>query len=304
MAKSAGYLPKLLETRDIWRPVLHRRTMGMGAAILAALLALSACGSESGGTGSARPSSSGSLGTAAAGPRLVHEGKLTTCTNIPYEPFQFKDAGGTVVGFDVDIVDLAARKLGLTQEIVDIDFAVIKSGAAMASGKCDVAAAGMTITPERQQNIDFSVPYFDATQALLAKKGTGATSLADVKSRGLKLGAQASTTGLEYVKKQGFTPKEYADSAKELLALQAGQAEVIVQDLPVVLTWLKKPEIAAEFEMIASLDTGEQYGIGLKKGADPVLLKAVNEAIETAKKDGVYEQIFVKWFGKKPGELG
>ncbi|MFC4112576.1 ABC transporter substrate-binding protein [Nonomuraea zeae] len=279
---------------------LSRRGYAAGALVFAAALTLTACGSES-GTGSGTTSASAS---AAGGAQLVQPGKLTVCTNIPYEPFQFKDASGKIVGFDVDIVDLAAKKLGVTQEIVDIDFAVIKSGAAMAAKKCDVAAAGMTITPDRQKNIDFSVPYFDATQALLAKKGTGAASLADVKAKGLKLGAQASTTGLEYVKKQGFDPTEYADSAKELLALQAGQADVIVQDLPVVLTWLKKPEVAEKFELIGSLDTGEQYGIGLKKGADPVLLKTINDEIAKAKQDGTYEQIFVKWFGKKPGELG
>ncbi|MET7463026.1 ABC transporter substrate-binding protein [Nonomuraea sp. NPDC005501] len=276
------------------------RGQAIGALALTAVLALSGCG---GGSGSSSTSATTGGGTAAGGAKLVNPGKLTTCTNIPYEPFQFKDASGKVVGFDVDIVDLVAKKLGVQQQIVDIDFAVIKSGAAMATGKCDVAAAGMTITPERKQNITFSVPYFDATQALLAKKGTGAKSLEDVKAKGLKLGAQASTTGLDYVKKQGFDPTEYADSPKELLALQAGQADVIVQDLPVVLTWLKKPEIAAKFELIASLDTGEQYGIGLKKNADPVLLKTIDDTITQAKADGTYEKIFVKWFGKKPGEL-
>lgn len=278
-----------------------RRGYAAGVLALTAALTLTACGGES---GSSSGTTSASASGAAAGVKLVQPGKLTVCTNIPYEPFQFKDESGKIVGFDVDIVDLAAKKLGVEQNIVDIDFAVIKSGAAMAAGKCDVAAAGMTITPERQQNIDFSDPYFDATQALLAKKGTGATSLEDVKAKGLKLGAQASTTGLDYVKKQGFDPTEYADSAKELLALQAGQADVIVQDLPVVLTWLKKPDVAEKFEMIASLDTGEQYGIGLKKNADPVLLKTINEEIAKAKQDGTYEKIYVKWFGKKPGELG
>ncbi|WP_188197450.1 ABC transporter substrate-binding protein [Nonomuraea sp. SYSU D8015] len=277
-----------------------RRGYAAGALALAAALTLTACGSD---TGSSSGTTSANA-TAAGGAKLVQPGKLTVCTNIPYEPFQFKDASGKIVGFDVDIVDLAAKKLGVTQEIVDIDFAVIKSGAAMASNKCDVAAAGMTITPERQKNIDFSVPYFDATQALLAKKGTGAKSLEDVKAKGLKLGAQASTTGLDYVKGQGFDPTEYADSSKELLALQAGQSDVIIQDLPVVLTWLKKPDIAAKFELIGSLDTGEQYGIGLKKGSDPVLLKTINDEITKAKQDGTYEKIYVKWFGKKPGELG
>jgi len=279
---------------------LNRRGYAAGALALTAALALSACGSDTTGSGGTASASA----SAAGGAQLVKPGKLTVCTNIPYEPFQFKDDSGEIVGFDVDIVDLAAKKLGVEQEIVDIDFAVIKSGAAMAAKKCDVAAAGMTITPERQANIDFSEPYFDATQALLAKKGTGATSLEDVKAKGLKLGAQASTTGLDYVKKQGFDPTEYADSAKELLALQAGQADVVVQDLPVVLTWLKKPDIAEKFELIGSLDTGEQYGIGLKKNSDPVLLKTINDEIAKAKSDGTYEKIFVKWFGKKPGELG
>jgi polar amino acid transport system substrate-binding protein len=278
---------------------MSRRGYTLGALALTTALALTACGSDAGGTASGTAN-----GSAAAGPSLVHPGKLTVCTNIPYEPFQFKDASGKVVGFDVDIVDLAAKKLGVTQDIVDIDFAVIKSGAAMAAKKCDVAAAGMTITPERQQNIDFSEPYFDATQALMAKKGTGAKTLADVKAKNLKLGAQASTTGLDYVKKNGFDPTEYADSSKELLALQAGQADVIVQDLPVVLTWLKKPDVAAKYELIGSLDTGEQYGIGLKKGADPILLKTINDEITKAKSDGTYDAIYMKWFGKKPGELG
>ncbi|GAB2479342.1 transporter substrate-binding domain-containing protein [Streptosporangium sandarakinum] len=282
--------------------VLRRRTLAVGAMVVAGALGLSACGGDGGDT-TASSGSASSNASAAGGVKVVNPGKLTVCTNLPYEPFQFKQ-GDKTVGFDVDIMDLAAKKLGLTQEIVDIDFAVIKSGAAMATGKCDAAAAGMTITPERKANIDFSDPYFDATQALLAKKGSGAASLDDVKSKNLRLGAQASTTGLDYVKKQGLNPKEFADSPKELLGLQSGQVDVIVQDLPVVLTWLKKPEIADKFEMVASLDTGEQYGIGLKKNADPVLLKTINESIAAAKSDGTYDEIFMKWFGKKPGELG
>ncbi|MEU6743290.1 transporter substrate-binding domain-containing protein [Streptosporangium sandarakinum] len=283
--------------------VLRRRTLAVGAMVVAGALGLSACGGDGGGTTASNGSASSNASAAGGGVKVVNPGKLTVCTNLPYEPFQFKQ-GDKTVGFDVDIMDLAAKKLGLTQEIVDIDFAVIKSGAAMATGKCDAAAAGMTITPERKANIDFSDPYFDATQALLAKKGSGATSLDDVKSKNLRLGAQASTTGLDYVKKQGLNPKEFADSPKELLGLQSGQVDVIVQDLPVVLTWLKKPEIADKFEMVASLDTGEQYGIGLKKNADPVLLKTINESIAAAKADGTYDEIFMKWFGKKPGELG
>ncbi|MBB5132712.1 polar amino acid transport system substrate-binding protein [Thermocatellispora tengchongensis] len=254
-------------------------------------LLLAGCGSGGGGSAPA-------TATAPGGVALVAPGKITTCTNVPYEPFQFRQ-GDKTVGFDVDIVDLVAKKLGVRQEIIDIDFAAIKSGAALNSGRCDLAAAGMTITPDREKNLAFSVPYFDATQALMAPKGSGITSLDDVKAKGLRLGAQASTTGLDYVKGRGLDPVEFADSPKELLGLQTGQVDVIVQDLPVVLTWLKKPEVAAKFEMVATLDTGEQYGIGMKKG-NTALKKVVDETIEQAKADGTYTQIYKKWFGTEP----
>ena len=192
----------------------RRGVLALTVTALAAVTSLSACGGgDPDGTTGADTTAQPSGGVA-----LVNPGKLTTCTNVPYKPFQFNQ-DGKVVGFDVDIVDLVAKKLGVTQEILDIDFAVIKSGAALNAGRCDLAAAGMTITDERKQNIDFSVPYFDATQALMVKKGAAVTSLADVRAR-TKLGAQASTTGLDYVKKQGFDPVVYADSPKELFALQ------------------------------------------------------------------------------------
>ncbi|SDQ40964.1 ABC transporter substrate-binding protein [Thermostaphylospora chromogena] len=263
----------------------------MGAVALASALILTACGSSEEEPTQAQASASG-------GVQLVNSGKLTTCTNVPYEPFQFNQ-GDKVVGFDVDIVDLVAKKLGVTQSIVDIDFAAIKSGAALNSRRCDLAAAGMTITEERKQNLDFSIPYFDATQALMAKKGSGITSLEDVRTKNLRLGAQASTTGLDYVTKQGFQPIEFADSSKELLGLQTGRVDVIVQDLPVVLTWLKRENVGSEYEMVATLDTGEQYGIGMKKG-NTALKKVVDETIQAAMDDGTYDAIYEKWFGTPP----
>ena len=105
--------------------------------------------------------------TEAGGPvQLVHPGELTTCTHLPYEPFQFPQ-GGRTVGFDVDLVDLVARDLGVRQNIVDTPFEGIQSGESLNSGLCDVAAAAMTINDVRKRNMDFSAPYFDAEQALL-----------------------------------------------------------------------------------------------------------------------------------------
>src|SRR5262249_26964290 len=122
--------------------------------------------------------------------KTVQSGKLKTCTSLPYPPFQFEQ-GGKVVGFDVAMIDLVAKKIGVPQEIVDVKFDVIQSGATLNAGNCDLAAAGMTITDERKKNLDFSSPYFDEIIGLMVRKGSGVKSLDDVKSKNLKLGVQA-----------------------------------------------------------------------------------------------------------------
>lgn len=108
---------------------------------------------------------------------LVNPGKLTVCTHLAYRPFQFKDDSNVTVGFDVDVMDLVAKKLGVTQEIFDIEFEQITSGAVFAAKKCDAAAAAITITAARQKATLFSDPYFAATQALLVKTDSGVKDL-------------------------------------------------------------------------------------------------------------------------------
>ena len=116
-----------------------------GVAVIA-VLALAGCGEDDN-----EPAAGG------GGPDvdLVNDGAITTCTHLPYEPFQFEQ-GGKIVGFDVDLVDLVAKKLGVKQEIVDTPFEGIQSGEDLNARKCDIAAAAMTITDERAEKIDFS----------------------------------------------------------------------------------------------------------------------------------------------------
>lgn len=103
-------------------------------------------------------------------PILVEAGALTVCTHLAYRPFQYlDDDNSTIIGFDVDLVDVIAAKLGVTQTIVDIEFGQITSGAVFAAGKCDLGAAAITITEERNAAAPFTNPYFNATQALLVK---------------------------------------------------------------------------------------------------------------------------------------
>lgn len=242
--------------------------------------------------------SSSDPATAAGGVKLVAAGKLTTCTHLPYAPFQSNE-GGKVVGFDMDLMDLVAKKLGVTQTVVDTPFEGIKSGQDLNTGKCDVAAAGMTIKPERAKVLDFSVPYFNATQAMAIKKGAGYSSLESLK--GKTLGDQSGTTGKDFVdskKPVGVKVIEFEDLATLQQALATNQVDAALTDLPVWTDYLKKNP--GKFEIGAEFDTGEQYGFAVKKGGNPQLLKTVNEVITGAKADGTYDTIYQKWFGTKP----
>ncbi|WP_030679226.1 transporter substrate-binding domain-containing protein [Streptomyces cellulosae] len=268
--------------------LLGRRTRVLAAITATAGLALvSACTStDDGGSGSK---------TAAGGVEVVKAGRLTTCTHLPYPPFQ-SEKDGKYQGFDVALIDLVAKDLGVKQDILDTPFENFKTGAFLNSGQCDLAAAGMTITEERKKNVDFSDPYFDATQAVLVDKKSGVNSLADVKAKNVKLGAQAQTTGEEYVQKKGFDAVSFESSDAVLNGLRTGQVKAVVIDYPVVQGWLKTKANADAFKVVDNLNTGEQYGFTVKKG-NTKLLAAINKAITDAKADGTYKKLYEKWIG-------
>ncbi|GAA3239366.1 transporter substrate-binding domain-containing protein [Streptomyces sp. XM83C] len=263
-----------------------RRLLAAGTATAALALVAACTSTDSGGSGSK---------TAAGGVELVRAGQLTTCTHLPYPPFQ-SEIDGKVQGFDVALVDLVAKNLGVKQQILDTPFENFKTGAFLNSGQCDLAAAGMTITEERKKNVDFSDPYFDATQAVLVDKDSGVNSLADVKSKGVKLGAQAQTTGEDYARKQGFDPVSFESSDAVVNGLRTGQVKAVIIDYPVVQGWLKDKANADAFKVVDNLNTGEQYGFTVKKG-NTKLLAAINKAIADAKADGTYKTLYEKWIG-------
>ncbi len=260
----------------------RRSTLSLFAVLPALAIFAAGCGEDSGGT-------------AAGGVQLVNDGALTNCTGLPYKPFEYEE-NGEVIGFDIDLMDLVAEELGVTQEVVDTPFDGIQSGADFNSGKCDLSSAGMTITDERKQNIDFSDPYFDATQALVAKKDSGIGGIEDL--AGKTVGVQNSTTGQTYVTENApeATPTTYEDLGLMLNAVETGQVQAAVNDNGVLYDWVKEK---TDFEVVAEFDTGEQYGIGVRKG-NAELLEVINKVIAEAKESGKYDEIYEKWFGTAP----
>jgi polar amino acid transport system substrate-binding protein len=266
-----------------------RRTTTGRAARAATLLLLAA--GLAGCAASAEPES----GSAGPGTELVKEGALTVCTDMPYAPFEAMK-GGEPVGFDIDLVKEVAEELDLEPTVLDTDFDAIQSGDALNSGECDVAISAMTITGDRARVLDFSSPYFNASQALVAADGSGWKSLDDLSGR--KVGVQGGTTGELYVTDNApgdATVVPFEDSAALDRAITRGEVDAAVYDNTVV------GDVIADntgLQVVAEFDTGEQYGMAVMKNGNVDLLRTVNDVLARLRTDGGYDKIYAEWFGE------
>ena len=261
------------------------KTRNLATAVSIAALALTAAGCAKDDTST----------TTDSGIELVKKGTLSICTHLPYEPFEFTE-GGEVVGFDPDVLKIAADAEGLDTEVVDVAWETITTGEALNTGQCDVAAGAMTITDERAAVMDFTDPYFTATQALMTKTGSGITSLEDL--AGKKVAVQDGTTGADYVRENAPEDTEiisFEDSSLMQQAVLTGKTDAGVNDNGLLNYFVSEnPEV----EVVTEFETGEEYGFSVKKGGNDDLLAAINEGIASDEYDAVYEE----WFGTAPTE--
>lgn len=241
------------------------------------------------------------LGATTDGIHLVKPGYLTICTHLSYKPFEYINKDGKVVGFDVDMLDLLAAKLGVKTKVISIDWNQVTSGAVFAANRCDVAMGAETITPERAKAVLFSEPYFNATQVLLAKKAAGITGLASLK--GKRLGVQVNTTGQIYADKRakqyGYTTVVFPDLISEASAVSAGAVAASINDNGPMYAYA---QTHPNTDVVAAFDTGEHYGFAVKKDDANAtrLVTMLNHVITKAKADGEYNKIFKTWFGHVP----
>jgi polar amino acid transport system substrate-binding protein len=249
--------------------------------LLAAVLVATGCGDDDGGS-----SSSGSLNT-------ITEGKLRVGSDIPYAPFEF-GRDPDYQGFDVDVVNEVAKRLKLKATFVKTPFDPIFRN--LAQGRFDMVASAATITPERKQTVDFSVPYFPADQSLMVKRGSDIKTTDDL--AGKRVGAQVGTTGADYAKDKtkAESVRTYDLIDDAFKALQTGQVEAVLNDFPVSkYAERSKPEL----QVVQRIPTGEEYGLGFNK-SDTKLRTEVNKALNEMKDDGTYTKIYKKWFEEDP----
>jgi polar amino acid transport system substrate-binding protein len=262
---------------------MTRRALWSACALLILSAGLAGCGSEE-----------DTSATAALDPKVVEAGTLTVCTSFPYPPFEFRK-DGEPAGFDIDLANEVAKELKLRPVIVNADFDDIQSGQLLNEGKCDVAVAGMTITGERARVLDFSSPYFDAAQAMVVERGSDVSSLADLS--GARIGVQEGTTGELYVTDNAPSDAEivaFTDASEVDAALKDGDVDAGVYDNTVVGDVVSR---MPDFTVAAEFDTGEQYGMAVKKNGSIDLLRFINNVLAQLKATDGYDEIYDRWFG-------
>ena len=265
------------------------------AAVLLAAVALAACGDDDDDGGNAGGSGGGGGDGAAqqADLDLHTEGQLTIGAEFPVKGFVELPIDDPK-GFEVDLADAIAEELGVPKvQWVETPFAgLFRPG----QKPFDMAINEVTITDERSQVVDFSVPYFDANQGFLIKKGgpaEGVTSIAEMED--LLFGFQTATTGGDYINEEiqpNEEPRQFTTLGAATQALANGQIDAFLMDVAIGAEIVK--ERGDEVDMTGQFITEEQYGIVFEKGSP--LREPVNEAIEKIKADGTLEELQAKWF--------
>jgi ABC-type amino acid transport substrate-binding protein len=259
---------------------------------LGMVLLAGACAEE--GTTGGGGGGGGGGGTPEPTYTTLEEGTLQVGSCLDYPPFESVE-GGDEVGFDVDLAEAIAERLGLEVQWVRADFDTIFT--AVAGNQFDMVAAASTITEEREQVVDFSDPYYNSRQALVVNTGEtpDIASTADI-GDGDTVGVQRGTTGKDWADEnlapQGAEIKTFTAAPDAFRDLEAGNIQAVVNDEPSSAEIIKD---LPGLEIVEAIDTGETYGFAFSP-ENPELREAANGVLAELIADGTYQQIFETYF--------
>ncbi len=240
------------------------------------------------------------IGLGGAALANADEHMLEVVTDPSFVPFEMMDQEtGEMVGFDMDIISELAERAGFEYNLRTMDFNGIIP--AVQTGNVDIAIAGITITDERAEIVDFSDPYYDSGLRILV--GANDDSVQDLEDlNGKKIGTKVGSTSYDFLQKNlgddaDITP--YPGSSDMYMALLGGSVDAVFYDAPNV-GYFSQTKGEGRVKVVGDLYEGQQYGIVFVQGSEWV--EPVNEALAEMKEDGTYDEIHAKWFGSASGE--
>lgn len=246
--------------------------------------AMTACGGGS-------DDGSSAAGSGEATSMTAEEGVLHMATNATFEPYESVSDDGGFEGIDIDIAQAIADELGLELVVDDMDFSSILT--AVQGGKADIAMAGMTVTDERKESVDFTVPYTTAVQVIIVPEDSPIKSVDDLANAKM-IGCQEGTTGFIYC---SDTPENggygedhvtaYTSGPVAVQALVAGKVDAVVIDQEPAKQYVAANE---GLKILETEFTVEEYAIGISKD-NPELYEAVNTTLQKLIDDGTVQGI-------------
>ncbi|UJW77009.1 ABC transporter substrate-binding protein [Rhizobium sp. SL42] len=225
----------------------------------------------------------------------VQAADLTVGANIGNVPWEFEDASGKVTGFEVDLVNEIAKRLGKSVEFVNTPFNGLFP--AVQSGRINMAISSITITDKRLESVTFAQPYYDSDQSLTVTAASGIEGLKGMADK--VVGVDTGSTGDMWAEANKAEYKlgeirRFEGLQPAMLDLVAGRVDGYISDIPALLYYVKdKPEL----KVVERIPTGEKYSIMFNK--DDPLAAEVNAVITTLKGEGFIAKLHETWFGAK-----
>ena len=217
--------------------------------------------------------------------------KLSIATSPDFPPFESLGENGEVFGIEIDILNLICAELGMELEINQMDFDSVLPG--VQAGKFDLGVSGISVTPDRQENTLFTIPYCMAAQAIVVLKDSAITCKADLE--GKTIAVQTATTAEEFCMGAGYTVNAYTANADAQEALLSGKVDAwVIDDLTAAeMVKLYNEEHGDTMVVLSEAMTSEPYAFALKLGNDE-LANSINAVLEKLLADGKIAEIFAK----------
>jgi polar amino acid transport system substrate-binding protein len=219
--------------------------------------------------------------------------KVVVATDATWPPMEFVDEDKNIVGFDIDLMNAIAEEAGFEVEYKNVAWDGIFAG--LGAGEYDAIISSVTIQPDRAELYDFSEPYLDAGQIIVADADSDITG-PDDSLKGKTVGAQISTTGAFAIADMDDVElKEYDEIGLAFEDLLAGRIDAVVCDTPVAVDYaLMRDEYMGNFKIAGDAFTDEFLGILVQKG-DTELLDKINAGLTAVQESGVLEELKMKW---------